>query len=223
MQFRTDANVFSADGEKVGEIDRVVLDPDDREITHLVVRQGFLFTTDKILPVDMIEEATEERVELGMEAQELEELPDFEETNFVPVHRAEFTGPRQRGFAPPFYWYPPTGITWGSAAEGTVGTAAPTVPPFVTAEEERVPEGTVPLKEGATVVSSDGDNVGSIKAVITDPEENRATHLVIARGLLLTEEKCIPTSWISTVMEDEVHLKVASETLQNLPEYESAA
>jgi uncharacterized protein YrrD len=221
MQFRENADVFSADGEKVGEIDRVILDPEDKEITHVVVQQGFLFTTDKVVPAHLIEEATEEQVTLSVEVGELEELPDFEESHFVPVNEAEFARPTESNYAPPLFWYPPPGAGWGTAGSATIGTGAPAVPPFMTAEEGTpAPAGMTVLNEGATVVSMDGENVGSVEAILTDPEENRATHLVIGRGVLLTEEKCIPTSWISTVMQDEVRLTVGSETLKDLEDYE---
>jgi sporulation protein YlmC with PRC-barrel domain len=37
-------DIYTADGEKVGSIDRVVLDLETREVTHVVVQKGFLFT-----------------------------------------------------------------------------------------------------------------------------------------------------------------------------------
>lgn len=217
MLFRQNADVLSADGEKVGEMKRMVLDPEEQRVTHIVVQQGFLFTKDKILPANLVQTATEEEVVLHQDADELEYLPDFREANFVPLHEREEAEQR---YVRPVYWYPPAGAPWGVTAGATLGVGAPTVPPYVVEEEERVPEGTVALEEGATVVSSDGEDVGNVEAILTDPEKERATHLVIARGFLFQEEKLIPTSWIDTVTENEVHLVVGSETLKNLPEYE---
>ena len=58
------------------------------------------------------------------------------------------------------------------------------------------------------------------RSVLTDPQENRATHLVIAKGLLSTTRKLIPTSWVSVVMPEEVHLAVSSGLIERLREYE---
>ncbi|MGM0401160.1 MAG: PRC-barrel domain-containing protein [Chloroflexota bacterium] len=214
MRFRENADVLSADGEKVGELERVVLDPADQRITHIVVRQGFLFSTDKILPANLVQTAMEEQVILSLDADELEYLPNFEEENFVPLHEKEEAEQRR---VRPVYWYPPAGAPWGVTAGATLGVGAPTIPPYVVEEEKHVPEGTVALRQGATVVSSDGERVGKVKTILTDPDEHRATHLVIARGLVFQEEKLIPTVWIATVTEDEVLLTVASETLRDLP------
>jgi len=41
MQFNENAEVFTSTGEKVGRIDRVVIDPKSDELTHLVVKKGF--------------------------------------------------------------------------------------------------------------------------------------------------------------------------------------
>jgi hypothetical protein len=62
--------------------------------------------------------------------------------------------------------------------------------------------------------------VGAVEAVLTESQEDRATHLVISEGLLFKEKKLIPTSWVSTVQEDEVRLYVGSGLLEKLPEYE---
>lgn len=215
MQFKEGASVFTWDGEEVGDIDRVVLDPKTKEVTHVVVQKGFLFTTDKIVPVSLIDVATEDRVTLREDAGDLEALPDFEEKQYFPITEIEEREVSPTGYVRPLYWYPPAGLTWwGAPSYGYP------LPPYVIRTERHVPEGTVALEEGATVVSSDGEHVGDVEAVLTDPEGDRATHLVISRGLLLTETKLVPTTWVSTVMEDEVHLAVGSRLLNALPEYQ---
>ncbi len=54
---------------------------------------------------------------------------------------------------------------------------------------------------------------------ITDPEADRATHLIISKGLLLKEKKLVPTLWVDNITEDEVHLVVGTRTLNELPNY----
>jgi uncharacterized protein YrrD len=214
MQFKEGASVFTWDGEKVGSIDRVVLDPKTKEVTHVVVQKGFLFTTDKVVPVSLIGAATEDRVTLREDAGDLEALPDFEEKHYVPITEAERRKVSPAGYIPPLYWYPPAGLTWW----GVPGYGYP-IPPCVVRTERHIPEGTVALEEGAKVLSSDGEHVGDVEAVLTDPEQDRATHLLISQGLLLKEEKLVPTTWVSMVLEDEVHLVVGSRALDQLPEY----
>jgi sporulation protein YlmC with PRC-barrel domain len=44
------SDVVDRDGEKVGEVARLVFDPDDHRLTSVVVRTGFIFTEDRELP-----------------------------------------------------------------------------------------------------------------------------------------------------------------------------
>jgi uncharacterized protein YrrD len=213
VQFREGTNVFTSEGQKVGEVDRVVIDPETKEVTHVVVQKGFLLTTDKVVPVSLIGAATEDRVTLREDAGDLEALPEFEVKYYVPIGEAEMHRKLEPGYVPSFYLYPPAGVSWWNTPGGYP------IPPYVVETERHVPEGTVPLREGAEVVSIDGDHVGDVEAVLTDPEEDRATHLLISQGLLLKENKLVPTTWVSTVLEDEVHLMVGSDLLKRLAEY----
>ncbi|MEJ2167972.1 MAG: PRC-barrel domain-containing protein, partial [Desulfobacterales bacterium] len=85
MQFKENAEVVTSEGDKIGHIVRVVMDPGSRELTHLVVKKGFLFTKDKVVPLDLVETATENRVALKGGPQDPDDFPDFEETHYVPI------------------------------------------------------------------------------------------------------------------------------------------
>jgi hypothetical protein len=45
---------------------------------------------------------------------------------------------------------------------------------------------------------------------------------VIERGLLLKEEKLVPINWVTWIGEDEAHLSVGSQFLDNLPAYQGS-
>lgn len=222
MQFKRGASVFTFDGRHVGKIDRVVIDPKTDEITHVVVEKGFLLTVDKVVPISLIGPATEDRVTLRENAGDLEALPDFEEKHYVLLDEKRLKEASSQGYPPPFHWYPPVGTVWwqNGGYMGYPGFFGYTMPPYVLETERNIPEGTIALREGAKVLSSDGEHVGDVEAVLTDPEEDRATHLVISQGLLLKERKLVPTSWISMVMSDEIHLAVGSDLIEGLQEYE---
>jgi len=222
MQFKQGANVFTSDGEKVGEIEQVVIDPKTDEVTHVVVEKGFLLTVDKVVPISLIGPATEDRVTLRENAGDLEALPDFEEKHYVMLDEDRLKEAYERGHPRPLHWYPPVRMSWWHSGGylGYTGFFGYPAPPYVLKTERNIPEGTVALKEGAKVISRDDEHVGDVEAVLTDPDEDRATHLVISQGLLLKERKLVPTSWVSAVMSDEVHLAVGSRLIEGLQEYE---
>ena len=208
MLFKQGTDVFSSDNEKIGTLDRVVLDPKTKEISHIIVREGFLFTEDKVVPMDLIGSMTDERIILQGSKDHLNELPDYEETHYIP---RDATVDDDMGA---LYWNPP-------AYSGAGYSQYPVIYPqylYIRRTEKNIPEGMVALAEGAKVLAEDGEHVGNIETLITDPNE-RVTHLVISSGLLMKERKIIPSHWLNSVTEDEVQLSVDSRLLERLPEY----
>ena len=218
MQFKENANVYTLDNEKVGEVERVVLDPQTKEITHLVVRKGFLFTEDKVVPIDMVSSTAEDRITLKR-TDDLDSMPDFEEEQYVKVTSVDPTYPHKKGRARPYYWYPAPGFAWW----GTQPYPIQARPNYVIQAWRNIPDGTVALKEGADVITMDNEHVGDIERIFANPKQERATHLLISQGLLLKENKLVPTTWINQVTEDQVYLSVSSDFIDRLPEYAPAS
>lgn len=214
MEFVEGAKVFSADGKRVGTVDRVVLDPDTKEVTDLVIRKGFLFTEDKVVPISLVGPATEDKVTLRRQEDGMEALPNFEETHYVEADLGYVPDLRSAARPRPLLWYPPLGPWWTMGAYAGYDR-----PQYVAKTEKNIPEGTVALEEGAKVISRDGKHVGDVERIFTEPQEDRATHLLISEGLILKQKKLVPTTWMSTVLEDEVHLSVNSDLVESLPEY----
>jgi len=221
MRIKEGATVYSAQGDKVGKVDRVVIDPNSKEVTHLVIRKGFLLVDDKVLPISLVASADEGRVQLREDAGILEELPNFEETSYVPLDQIDALQAEYReGHAQPVYYYPTPDFTslgrTGMMAIPVTGYQAP----YAAETHRNIPPETVAIEAGANAISSDGKHVGDLEAVLTDPSTDRVTHVIIKEGLLLKEKKLVPVEWISGVEENEIHLSVGSQIIDRLPKYE---
>ena len=214
MQFKANETVISTDGDKVGEIDRVVIDPKTDAVTHIVIRKGFLFTEDKVVPVDWISTAAGEPIVLDVSKDKIDSLPDFKETHYVRREGDHFP----EDYAPAYYWYPSATVDWWTDPGYRTYFGAD-AQPYVKVTTHSTPDGTIPLEEGAKVYSSDDKHVGRIEEVFADPDSQRATHFVITTGLIFKQRKLIPTSWIDTMSENEVFLGVSSEFLDMLAPY----
>ena len=218
MQFKENTEVFTSTGEKVGRIDRVVIDPKSDELTHLVVKKGFLFTTDKVVPIEHVETTTEDRVELKTGPGDPDEFPDFEKTHYIQAQESgKFTKRELGGIRPLSWYYPLPGGAWWRTGMG-VYPGYPQ-PPYLRKTELNIPDDTVPLEEGAKVVSSDGEHVGDIERIYADEEEQRATHVMISQGLISKTRKLIPTMWVKQVRDDEVRLSISKNFVEHLPGY----
>ncbi len=210
MKFQKGEEVFSTNNESVGHIDRVVLDPDTKEVTHLVIRKGTLLTKDRVVPLYLIADGDGKAVQLLVNTAEANKLPEFEERAYVPVKDGE-----PADTASNFYWSP--------LAPYPVPPSIDTAPPGYVQETHRnVPEEMVALKAGARVWSSDGEQVGEVEQVFTDARSDQVTYFVVSRGMFLKERKMIPVSWIDIVADEEIYLNTPSERVNALPDYEAA-
>ncbi len=207
MEFEQNAAVFTAKGDAVGHIGRVVVNPESKAITHIVVRKGFLFTEDKVVPIAMIAEATDERIVLREDAGDLQALPVFEEKHYVRLDGS--AGPASAVISQPLAGMP-------------AAYAPAPAEKLIQQVEQHIPEGTVALKEGAKVITSEGRQLGSVERVIAEPETDHATHLLVSSGLLAKEKKLIPITWVMIRGENEVLLTVEPNLVEELSEYRSS-
>ena len=224
MEFKQGTHVYTSDGKNVGSIDRVVLDPSTDEVTDLIVRKGW-FSEDKVVPLGLVETTAEDRVTLDKTENDLPPLLKFEETYYAPAYDNQPQGGDSaypQGYTvAPMYSYPPLGVAWwGWGYGGNMGYGPDMAEPdYMKRVQDNIPTGTVAVKEGARVLSLEGDHIGNVDEIFTDTATNRVAHLIISQGLLFKERKLIPTNWIKLAGEDDVMLTVKTKVVDNLPEY----
>lgn len=61
----------------LGRLDLILLDPESRRATYIVVRKGRLLHRDTLVPVDWIREINHDRVVLDVDRYQLERLPEY--------------------------------------------------------------------------------------------------------------------------------------------------
>ena len=75
-------SVYSADGDIVGKVDEFLVDQDDGQVTHLILREGHLWgQKDVIIPVEEIDKFKESRLRLKLNKEAIGALPA------IPVNR----------------------------------------------------------------------------------------------------------------------------------------
>jgi uncharacterized protein YrrD len=211
MKFELGTMAETDEGEQVGKLHRVVIDPLTDEVTHLVVRQGILFAEERVLPVELVKNATERVIELWADEEDLEDLPRFEQAHYV-VSDEEELAKGHVSAAPSLLYVRPYGyqspVPHGPRIQKTG---------LDERVERNIPEDTVPLKEGAEVIDVSGEETGQVEEILTDPKLERATHFVISKGVLLPEEKMVPLDWIQEIREERVELAVSTEVIERMP------
>ncbi len=245
MKLTTDARMITADGKDIGNLNRFVLDPKSKQVTDIVFEHGLLSKKEYVIPMQYVDRVEEDKVYLKPLPVEPEGLPRFTEDHYLITDEHALDNRSYINADPGmrmYYYYPPVyGPLGGGELLPPDEPQPPDTPtrtynpplyppttaymhstdaePIIDEEEENVPKGTVALKEGAKVLSSNAKHVGDVEKVFVDPTDNKATHLLISKGLLLKERKLIPVQWAEHIYEKEVYLAVDEDFVNKLPDY----
>lgn len=221
MQYKQGAKIISADGHTVGTIDRIVLNPETLDVTHLVAHKGTFSTHHRVVPIEAVANGDEDSISLSLNKETVKNLPELEEKAYMPAHEVSNDNIVRVGtrypdsiIAPGFYWYPnPSYPTMPTPVLGDEGEVAVTT-------HRNIPDDTVALKKGARVLDSAGEHLGNIEQVLTDSVTEKVSDFVVTHGVLLKERKRIPVTWVDVVADEQIHLNVTAAGVKALPAYD---
>jgi osmotically-inducible protein OsmY len=75
------------------------------------------------------------------------------------------------------------------------------------------------LRIGAQVHCKDG-RCGKLLALVTDPETDQVTDLVVEKGLLLKKDRVIPLAKVIKSTDEEVHVALGRDEMSDYPEFD---
>ena len=202
--FTIGASVSCADGA-CGEMTRVVINPVNRELTHLVVEPAGRSGLGRLVPLDLVDAADGE-IRLRCTIAEFERLDAAEETQFVPGTRGyEAYGPGQVLVQP---W-----LSLGGNP-GVEGELVSGVSETVT--YDAIPLGEVEVRRGDRVHATDGE-IGHVEGLVIDPRNHHVTHVLLREGHLWgRKEVAIPITAV-TGAEDGIRLNLTKDEVRDLP------
>ncbi|HET9909096.1 MAG TPA: PRC-barrel domain-containing protein [Anaerolineales bacterium] len=76
------------------------------------------------------------------------------------------------------------------------------------------------LKEGTSVFTTGGKEVGKINRFVLDPTTNEVTHIVVQKGWLFSEDKVVPFGMVNSATMERVVLSENIDTFDQLPPFE---
>jgi sporulation protein YlmC with PRC-barrel domain len=211
-QMRADLgmDVYAADGEKVGQVERLVLDTTTREIDKLIVARGLLTRHEKLVDIDMVTGQDDDGLQIDLTSAQFDELPDFVQERFTIATERETAGL-------PYAIAPGTGggaIVFGATtagrgydARGSLFEAAPAAQPIVETRSN-VPEQDVMIDEGTEVVAADGKKFGNVGEVFF--RENGQISGFTVKGGLFRDDLRVPIDWVGDAGADRITLTVTS-------------
>ena len=200
--------VHALDG-RAGTLEKVVVDPHARCVTHLIVGKGWpgaLWPKEqRVAPVQAIERVDADGIHLDATMAELEQLPAYREETFITPDPA---------WEPLAYYALADTLFWGGAYPGV---AYPVIPGIEHITYAGVPEGAIVLRRGVDVACNDA-LVGTLDHMLIDPISGRMTQLVVEeRG---TGRKVIvPQDWIRELHEHAIVLHTWNPYRPGVPAY----
>jgi sporulation protein YlmC with PRC-barrel domain len=196
---------------EVGELADLVIDPTNRQVTHLVVRMHGHEGPARLVPVDLIENGgASEGVCLKCPAEEMNALDTVDKFAYVrtgdfPVEDPRWdVGVSEMLMAP---YYESTGLgEYPGAYDPNTGVAY-----------DRIPKGEVEIRRDSEVITADGALAGRVDGFVVDGEQH-ITHFVLERGHLWGKrEVTIPIGAVEGIKTDAVALRLTKDEIAALP------
>lgn len=215
IQFQRNAAVMVTNGQKVGSLHRIVVNPRNNVLTNIVVRTGTLLSQEeKVIPIDLVAEAGMDQIILHDRPGILQSLPPFEEERIVEENGA-LDQPAPLDDMPLVMFGRPN-VGMPSVGTPLITESGDQNEQFVTHIEQNIPVGTVAIKEGAKVLTAEGKHAGNVESVLADSSMAHITHLLVSNGLLTKEKKLLPIHWVTVLGEDEIRLGVKKSSVDEL-------
>ncbi len=79
--------VYSKEGEKVGRLRFMSVDPGSESVSHLVLEKGMLLANDVLAPVHCVERILYRGIFLTISSEEVSALPEFQEGRYLARER----------------------------------------------------------------------------------------------------------------------------------------
>lgn len=204
MDFHIGAPVLLRDGDKIGEVKHVIVDPDTREVVEMVVGESGLLGREVLVPIGAVDRAEEDGVRLELGKDQVDQLQDFVTTRYIaPPPTANAGGGLPVGALYP-QPVPPIGAATGLESIGYV--------PLVE-EVSHIPEGDVDLQPGTDVWATDG-KIGSVNEVLYDDQTNRLRGFVVKEGIIFHRDVEISIDDVAEITSDRVTLKLSKDEVE---------
>ena len=228
-EYEIGAKAYCQDGE-CGELARVVIDPIKRAITHLVVEAPNGREIGRLVPVDLVETATEKELRLSCTREKFEVLEEAEETKFISAPSGQWGYGQNQMLLMPFFGLGMGGLGMGGLGMGGLGMGGMGMGGMGMGSmgmgggasqqaviHDKVPPGEVEVRRGQRVHASDGP-IGHVRGLVVDPTDHQVSHVLLEEGHLWgKKEVSIPIKAVTRVDDDGVQVSLTKAEVAALP------
>lgn len=219
MKIELGKDVIASDGEKIGTVDRLVLDTETNELRKFVVHKGFIFSEDRIADIEMVTGLDDDgNVRLSVPSTDDRALPPFVEETYRVASEDEATHlgygsyMNTAPYAP--IWYAPGGATGSYQPGGGPFFHGAETTSGVLETRSNLPDDTMSLDTGTDVVGSDGDKVGEVDEILTDAD-GHVSGFVVKSGFIFKTDVHIPMSAVESITGSHIMLNMTGDEAES--------
>ncbi|HZT43276.1 MAG TPA: PRC-barrel domain-containing protein [Chthonomonadaceae bacterium] len=225
MQIAMGEHVRSQDGQDIGRVKYLVLDPPTGQVKKIVVEKDLFLPDDVELPVEALQGTEGDHLLLRLTTDQLKAYPRFDPSQYIgPPPEAPYPtiGSPFGGFLWPLA-YPATSYMPGIypvpiPLPQDVDSAGNPIPNEVVERERQEDLANAVLSADSDVVTQDGQKIGEIDRVLFDAATGRPTALRVRKGFLFPKEVEIPADLIASADDDVITLTITKEQAEKLRE-----
>lgn len=207
--FEIGTQVHCRDGQ-CGKLHKVVLDPHTQRVTDLIVERGFLLTMDRVVPLNIVEQATREQVTLSISSQELSEYPEYRMLEFEEPAPEVKAGHYDRRDV----------RCW--VGRYRMACHEPVLPMVRRQLHKGVSPNRAVIERGMPVRNisgrDGGSEIGQVDHLLVDPDSGEVSHLVIRKGLL-PYYPILSIAQVESVTDEAVSVSLRDGEIELLPRY----
>jgi hypothetical protein len=189
-EFAIGTRASCPDGD-CGVLRRIIIHPDARMVTHLVIEPRHGNQPGRLVPVDLVD-ATDGEIRLRCTIAEFEHLDPADDEELVEGAGLGISG---------MPGGPPAGIPG----------------PVQVVVEDVVPVGEAEVCPGDPVHAVDGE-IGAVQGFLVSPGDNQVTHVLLKEGHLWGRKKvAIPIGAVAGVAEGIINVNLTKKQVEDLP------
>jgi uncharacterized protein YrrD len=210
--------VISQDGEHIGDVERLVIDPEQRVVREFLIKEGTFLSTDRIVHLDSVSHIDGDGIHITINSDDVDSLPAFVEDHYTAPAEHELNelphawiGAGGTGGGPLFVGAP-LGSGRDQPREGSMFEPA-SVPSAPSEPDYPIDQSSVVIDEGTNVVDREDEAIGTVEEVHYDAD-GRVSGFRVKSGTIFTDEFNIPMKWVDSIQPDAIRLSITAEEAQ---------
>lgn len=199
MDFHFGARVLGNDELGLGELTRIVYNPDSWTVDFLIAQSAHMGERELQIPLDVVVATDDETVQLSISEDEFENLEEYARShNVAPPPDRDYADTDEEDEISPGSTSPPVGAATG--IESIAFTP-------ILEEDTYIPSGDGVIDRSTEVWATDG-LTGNVRGVAVDDYTHRIGGVAIRHGTMFTHEIVVPVNLIESMRTDAIVLRV---------------